>query len=76
MILARPFKAGIKVGSDLASRQRRNEECLMISTVCSFRRSATENSCGWRGDPALKDRAKIIPTLRVDAPTLTLLSQS
>jgi hypothetical protein len=37
----------------------------MISTVSSFRRYATENSIGWRGDPALRDRAKIISTLRV-----------
>jgi hypothetical protein len=45
----------------------------MISTVSSFRRSATENSIGWRGIPALKDRAKITSTLRVDVLTLTLL---
>jgi len=42
------------------SRQRRNEKCLAIS----FRRYATDSQ--WRNaNPALKGRAKFMPTLRV-----------
>ena len=62
MNLAQPDVSGLGAIDPLvpASRQRRHEKCLVIS----FRRYATDYQ--WRNaNPALKGRAKFIPTLRV-----------
>src|SRR4030095_12811692 len=54
VILARPFKAGVKVTGANLRRVSDAMNRLTVLSVCSFRRCATENSIGWRGNPALK----------------------
>ena len=63
MTVARPFKAGIRVPAIL----RRVSDVMKDDLNCLFIPSLRDGKIqlGWPG-PALKDRAKIMPTLRVD----------
>ena len=64
-MLARPFKAGLSDDRHLASRQRRNNICTAFHVIHSVARRGSISM--ELSNPALKGRANLKSTLRVES---------